>query len=159
PREPWYLKREDTVEWQESDGNQDSEGLVRIPPATLAQERADRDAFAKLPDVSEDDRIGLLKVLSEGTHLGVFSSELRSRGLAQKWHFYRLKAVIDRIRRWCQTEGLEWRNEWISTADTQRQSTHSALPSAATRERQHALSTFVNELSEEEIGRISVPLD
>jgi hypothetical protein len=158
PIAPWYARESDTIEWMPSNETLDSIGFVRIPVATLMQELEDRKAFALSSEIEEQVRERLLAALSSHSALGSFSKEVRAHGLARKWHFHRFQAVTRRIKAWCEAEHIAWRNEWISTNE-QRIPARSIHEPSSRRGPRTSFGQFVEILSDEDLRRISIPLD
>jgi len=159
PRQPWYARDTDTIEWLTEDENPDGVRLVRIPAATLDQELSDRRAFSLSPGIEKDVQDKLLGTLTAHSALGSFSAVLRAHGLARKWHFYRFSEVVRRIKKWCESEKVLWRDEWITPVNQHSTANAVAAPSASTEARRTSFSQLVETLTDEDLRRISVPLD
>jgi len=159
PRQPWYARDTDTIEWLTEDENPDGVRFVRIPAATLDQELSDRRAFSLSPGIEKDVQDKLLGTLTAHSALGSFSAVLRAHGLARKWHFYRFSEVVRRIRKWCESEKVLWRDEWITPVNQHSTANAVAAPSASTEARRTSFSQLVETLTDEDLRRISVPLD
>ena len=158
PSQPWYARDTDAIEWFADDEKRDLR-FIRIPPATMEQELRDREEFSRSSEIQEEVRDRLLAALGAHSALGSFSAELRSHGLARKWHFHRLRAVMGRIRAWCESEHVPWRDEWIDATDKRLQNTGLRAASMMTGERRGVFGHFFDGLSDEDLRRISVPLD
>jgi hypothetical protein len=159
PRQPWYVRGTDTIEWLAENENPDGARLVRIPPATLDQELNDRRAFSISAEIEKDVQDRLLGTLTAHSALGSFSVVLRAHGLARKWHFYRFSEVVRRVKKWCEAEEVTWRDEWITPINQQSKVDVPTLPSAVAEARRSSFGHFVETLSDEDLRRISVPLD
>jgi hypothetical protein len=159
PRQPWYARDTDTIEWLTEDENPDGVRFVRIPAATLDQELSDRRAFSLSPGIEKDVQDKLLGTLTAHSALGSFSAVLRAHGLARKWHFYRFSEVVRRIKKWCESEKVLWRDEWITPVNQHSTANAVAAPSASTEARRTSFSQLVETLTDEDLRRISVPLD
>jgi hypothetical protein len=159
PRQPWYARDTDTIEWLTEDENPDGVRFVRIPAATLDQELSDRRAFSLSPGIEKDVQDKLLGTLTAHSALGSFSAVLRTHGLARKWHFYRFSEVVRRIKKWCESEKVLWRDEWITPVNQHSTANAVAAPSASTEARRTSFSQLVETLTDEDLRRISVPLD
>ena len=107
PREPWYERSTDKVLWNTADEAVNHPEFVRIPPATLAQELEERRVFALASEIDPAVRDKLLANLQEHSALWAFSRIVKESGLAQKWHFFRFKAILGRIRNWCGSEHVD----------------------------------------------------
>jgi hypothetical protein len=159
PRQPWYARDTDTIEWLTEDENPAGVRFVRIPAATLDQELSDRRAFSLSPGIEKDVQGKLLGTLTAHSALGSFSAVLRAHGLARKWHFYRFSEVVRRIKKWCESEKVPWLDEWITPVNQHSKADAAATPPASTEARRTSFSQFVETLTDEDLRRISVPLD
>jgi hypothetical protein len=159
PRRPWYARDTDTIEWLTEDENPAGVRFVRIPAATLDQELSDRRAFSLSPGIEKDVQDKLLGTLTAHSALGSFSAVLRAHGLARKWHFYRFSEVVRRIKKWCESEKVLWRDEWITPVNPHSKADAVAAPSASTEARRTSFGQFVETLTDDDLRRISVPLD
>jgi len=159
PRQAWYARDTDTIEWLTEDENPDGVRLVRIPAATLDQELSDRRAFSLSPGIEKDVQDKLLGTLTAHSALGSFSAALRAYGLARKWHLYRFSEVVRRIKKWCESEKVLWRDEWLTPVNQHSKADAVAAPSASTEARRTSFSQLVETLTDEDLRRISVPLD
>jgi hypothetical protein len=158
PKQPWYAKDTDSIQWASADRPLDAKRFVQIPPATKLQELDDRKAFALSIDI-ENQRDVLLAALGEHSALFAFSKTVKEFGLGRKWHLYRFQALVKRIRSWCESENIDWRDEWIGAKpDTSNrvQLPHLVPP---TLQQPTALARFVEKLSSDDLKRVSVPLD
>ena len=133
--------------------------FVRIPAATLDQELSDRRAFSLSPGIEKDVQDKLLGTLTAHSALGSFSAVLRAYGLARKWHFYRFSEVVRRIKKWCESEKVLWRDEWLTPVNQHSKADAVAAPSASTEARRTSFGQFVETLTDDDLRRISVPLD
>lgn len=159
PSQPWYAKDTDSIEWLAEDQKLDLGRLTRIPPATMAQELRDREEFSRSSEIQDEVRDRLLAALGAHSALGSFSLELRAHGLARKWHFHRLRAVIGRIRAWCEAEHVQWRDDWMDASDKRIQNAGVRAASMATKDRRGLFRHLFDGLSDDDLRRISVPLD
>ena len=159
PRQAWYARDTDTIEWLTEDENPAGVRFVRIPAATLDQELSDRRAFSLSPGIEKDVQDKLLGTLTAHSALGSFSAVLRAYGLARKWHFYRFSEVVRRIKKWCESEKVLWRDEWLTPVNQHSKADAVAAPSASTEARRTSFSQLVETLTDEDLRRISVPLD
>lgn len=159
PRQPWYERDTDTIEWLAEDENPNRARLVRIPAATLDQEIAERRAFSLAPGIDKDVQDKLLTTLAAHSALGSFSAALRAHGLARKWHFYRFTEVVRRIKKWCEAEKVSWRDEWITAANQHAKSEALALSPASAEQIRSSFGHLVETLTDDDLRRISVPLD
>jgi hypothetical protein len=161
PKEPWYERNTDKFRWATVDEILPPLEYAKIPPATFEQELDDRRAFASSPEFDPEIRDSLLATLQDHAALWAFSGVVRERGLAHKWHFFRFRALVLRIRNWCTSEGLEWREDWLrSRTDQPSQTRPSNLSDLIDgSQNQYRVEGFMKNLSDEDVKRISVPLD
>ena len=117
--EPWYARDTDTIKWSPSSEVLDSGRLVKIPPATLSQELEDRKEFALSSGIDSQIKDSLVATLQDHSALWAFSKILKEHGLARKWHLYRFRAVVMRIRNWCEKEHVDWREDWLREGSDQ----------------------------------------
>ena len=159
PRQTWYVRDTDAVEWLAEDEKPDGVRLVRIPAATLDQEISERRAFSLSSGIEKDVQDKLLGTLTAHSALGSFSAVLRAHGLAYKWHLYRFSEVVQRIKKWCESEKVLWRDEWITSTNQRSKADAVLLPSASADGRRSSFGHFIETLTDEDLRRISVPLD
>ena len=113
PVEAWYARETDTIKWSPATEALDPQRFVKIPPATLSQELEDRKAFVLSSGIDSQIRDSLLATLQDHAALWAFSRTVKEHGLARKWHLYRFQAVVTRIRHWCESEHIDWREDWL----------------------------------------------
>lgn len=151
-----YVPEADAVLWQ----SQDEVGppnAVPFPVATLEGEIALRHRFAESDgDVTETAKDALVQACGSDAPLRQFTQAIRSYGLIQAWHVFRMTALSGKLREWAQSHGLAFRDEWLGLERTNVVSPLDA-PSAAANRR--GLVELAGLLSEDDISRISVPLD
>jgi len=156
PSEPWYRRTSDTVVWLRPDELFGPEQLVKIPTATLELELSDRRYFiGKAADVAEDVRQRLAEAMEIHSSLGAFSRLIKAHGLSQQWHYYRFKTIVQRIRTWCVEEAVAWRDEWIPSGDALAPAADEPVDKA----QRYLLERLVASLTDEDLRRISIPLD
>ena len=158
PLTAWYSRETDTVLWFREDAPPDSATFVKIPPATVQEQLEDRRLFAESSDVENDSKQALLGSLGGDTALGSFSNAVRAHGLARKWHLYRFRAVTKRIKDWSEREGVPWHDQWLYASE-QRVLARPARAGTRAFGKGTRFGQFIDALSEEELRRISVPLD
>ncbi len=157
-RNPWYVRDSDIVEWLSEDEIAEGSKVVRIPQASMEQELNDRRAFATSAEVHSEIQLKLLDTLQAHSALTAYSNEIKNHGLSRKWHFFRFRRIVDRIRAWCKAADVPWRDEWIVS---QNRSLHPKLvgATATTGDPRESFERFISALSDEDLRRISVPLD
>jgi len=158
PSQPWYDRRADTVTWRDATQILDPLQYARIPMATRGQELDTRSAFAVSTEIDPEVRDSLLATLQEHSALWAFSRIVKERGLAHRWHFFRFRALILRVREWCEREQVEWREDWLRSREDQPSHTNSRDISDFI-DNHRRVEGFLERLSDEDLKRVSVPLD
>jgi hypothetical protein len=158
PSEPWYVLSDDTVVWLLPTELSGSGELVKIPAATLELELRERKSFIQSVDLAEDVKNRLAESLDTHSGLGSFSKLIKAHGLSQIWHRHRFQAVVRRSRAWCTAAGVPWREEWVSSSDASKPLTPTGDDLSGTNQRR-LFERLVQSLSDEDLRRISVPLD
>ncbi|MGA2715322.1 MAG: hypothetical protein ABSG41_19650 [Bryobacteraceae bacterium] len=157
PTEPWYVPDNDTVEWLAVNEQPGLRRLIRIPPSTLDQELEERRAFVQSSDIEGEVKDRIVATLSSHAGLGSFAKVIGAYGLARKWHAHRFQSVVRRMKAWCEAEHVPWREQWIVTSDQWPAPTVATVK--VTEAHRNLFGKFVEALSEEDLRRISVPLD
>jgi len=158
PSEPWYVLSDDTVVWLLPTELSGSGELIKIPAATLELELGERKSFIQSVDLAEDVKNRMAGSLDTHSGLGSFSKLIKAHGLSQIWHRHRFRAVVRRIRAWCTAAGVPWRDEWVSSSDASKALTPTGDNLPGTNQRQ-LFERLVESLTDEDLRRISVPLD
>jgi hypothetical protein len=131
--------------------------LVKIPAATLEQELSDRKSFIQTAEISQEAKDQIATSLDTHSALGSFSKLIKAHGLAQIWHRHRFQTVVRRIRSWSAATGVSWREAWVSSEDASKPGIQAGDEPSKT---QHYLfERLIDALTDEELRRISVPLD
>ncbi|MBI4179173.1 hypothetical protein HY522_07115 [bacterium] len=156
----WYDRDRDVIIWTEANTTPTvSESLIPIPLATLDDAVAVRRAFAETlpPPVRAD----VEATLATARPLTLFTGIVRSRGLGLQWHVFRTKELVERIGVWARNAGLVWRDEWMTAVPSSLANMTKAHEAAATDQRdwRAALIVMAEHLDEQDLARISVPLD
>jgi hypothetical protein len=157
PVEPWYFPENDTVEWLAANEQPGLRRLIKIPPSTLDQELEERRTFVLSSDIEDEVKDRMVATLSSHSGLGSFAKVIGSHGLARKWHGHRFQSVLRRMRAWCEAAHVPWREQWIVTSD--QWPAPSVTTAKVTDEHRNLFGKFVEALSDEDLRRISVPLD
>lgn len=158
PSEPWYVVSDDTVVWLLPTELSGSGQLIKIPAATLEQELSERKSFIQSVDLAEDAKSRIAASLDAHSGLGSFSKLIKAHGLSQMWHSHRFRTVVGRIRAWCAAAGVPWREEWVSSSDASKPPTQTRDAISA-RNQRYLFGRFVELLADDDLRRISVPLD
>jgi hypothetical protein len=158
PAEPWYVLSNDTVVWLLPTELSGSGEMVKIPSSTLEQELSERKSFIQSADLAEDIKQRIASSLGAHSGLGSFSKLIKAHGLSQMWHRHRFQTVVRRIRGWCTAAGVPWREEWVPSSDASNPPMQAGGDLPAKNQR-HVFERFVESLTDEDLRRISVPLD
>lgn len=153
----WYNAEQDRIEWRTEPPS--SNGWIEVPSPTAEQALADRREFAQTLDEASKER--LLSALDGPKALADFAGEVRTNGLQPQWHQFRVKLVTERIAQWSQAAGIAWRDAWITTSTSGKSAPAQTASdeSEPMREWRGALTTLVQVLTQEDLARISIPLD
>ena len=158
PSEPWYVVSSDTVVWLLPTELSGAGQLVKIPAATLDQELGERKSFIESADLAQEAKSRIAASLDAHSGLGSFSKLIKAHGLSQIWHRHRFQMVVRRIRAWCTAAGVPWREEWVSSSDALKPSTQTGDDLPAKNQR-YLFGRLIESLTDEDLRRISVPLD
>lgn len=157
PAEPWYAVSDDTIVWLLPTELSGSGELVKIPAATLDQELSDRKSFIQTAEIAQEAKDQIATSLDTHSGLGSFSKLIKAHGLAQMWHRHRFQTVVRRIRAWCAATGVSWREAWVSSEEASRSIIQAG--DEPSKNQRFLFERFIGVLTEEELRRISVPLD
>ena len=158
PSQPWYVVSDDTIVWLRPTELSGSGELVKIPAATLELELSERKSFIQSADLADDAKNRIAASLDTHSGLGSFSKLIKAHGVSQMWHRHRFQAVVRRIRTWCAAVGVSWREEWVSSGDAPKLPPHTREDLPA-KDQRYLFERFVQSLTDEDLRRISVPLD
>jgi hypothetical protein len=158
PSEPWYVVSDDAVVWLLPAELSGSGELVKIPASTLEQELSERKSFVQSADLAQETKNRIASSLDAHSGLGSFSKLIKAHGLSQMWHQHRFQTVVRRIRAWCTASGVPWHEEWVSSLDASKPPTQ-AGDDLATKNQRYLFGRLVESLTDEDLRRISVPLD
>lgn len=151
-----YFPEADAVLWQSID-EVGSPNTVPFPMATLESEVALRRRFAEdNRKVTEAAKGALLQACESEGSLGQFTQAIRSYGLIQDWHVFRMSTLSERLREWAQSHGLPFHDEWLGLENAKVTSSVEATSTGINKRR---LVELAGLLTDEDISRISVPLD
>ncbi len=155
-RAPYFLPNTDSVIWVPRN-SPSPEGAFALPATTLDQELALRQMYA---DTVDDPNVkdSLTKALKGESPLHHFGATIKYARLSKKWHIFRLQQIAERLRLWAEQVGVHWNPNWVGNVTPHIVPlTVSTAPSTAEDKRQ--FFDLMNLLTEEDISRISVPLD
>lgn len=158
PKYPWYDTESDTVKWFVVDESQPIPQLVKMPSPSQSEEVEEKRTFANSPELA-DHKDSLLSTLSDHSALWAFSKVIKERGLGRKWHLYRFQLIVRRLKQWCASEHVEWRDEWIGQAPPRVIWTKFGQTADIPRDQRKLFEKVIEMLGEDDLRRISVPLD
>lgn len=151
-----YIPESDAVLWQNLDEVR-LPNSVPFPISTLEEEISLRRRFAESDrNVTEAAKGALLQACDSEGPLRQFTQVIRSYGLIQNWHVFRMSALSEKLREWAQSHGLPFRDEWLGLEKAKVAPTLEATSAAVNK---RGLVELVGLLSDDDISRISVPLD
>ena len=79
--------------------------------------------------------------------------------MGRKWHLYRFQLIVRKLKQWCASEHVEWRDEWIGQAPPHVISSKFDQIADATSDQRKLFERVIEMLSEDDLRRISVPID
>ena len=158
---PWYNRLSDTIIWLSPHDPKDSESLASITPASIEQEVADRKIFAQLPEIGEEVRENLLESIKNHGQsvLWAFAQVVRSAGLSRKWHVFRFQQLNSRIRAWSEAQQIAWREDWLVATEESADPLSGGIETSELRSGLAKLQQVFAALEDEDLRRISIPLD
>jgi len=158
PKElPWYVVATDRFMWVLEGAAIDETQLKAVPPATLEDEIGHRRAFLDSVSLDETSRSAIFQTLTTTSALWAFSQAIRTRGLSKKWHSFRFERIVSRIRAWCKSVDVPWREAWLAEAGSSDWG--AAAPMTSEPQQRENLTQILGRLSDADLQRISVPLD
>lgn len=158
---PWYNTASDSVEWLPA-GNPDPNDstLKKIPAVTLSDAIDDRKKFIETLENSAW-QTALHSSLTDVNSLSAFSKCIVKLGLLPDWHKFRLTILTQRISDWVKAAGIEWKDAWLTTSlrgeDTLQ--LDKEISNEPSRQWRQAMLMLTQSLNQEDLSRISVPLD
>lgn len=154
-----YIPESDAVLWQKI-GETKPPNAVQFATATLEAEIDLRRRFAEdwVSDKGEAKN-ALLNALASSGSLRNFSHMIRQYGLMQDWHVFRIGAMSGKLRDWAQSNGLTFQDDWLGLGAPKVSTNVDSGASIAAMGGKRGLVELAGLLSDEDISRISVPLD
>lgn len=182
---PYYLPDSDAVSWFGPEITPPA-AAIAIPAATEASEVAARRRFIAESGADDTSRADLEASLELNLPLSAFSRAVRAAGLNRRWHQFRIAELSGKLKEWADERGVATQASWFDQPEPRPQSdarrapeqrtqpvarqteTPAAVSPRATSHRSHgdttndkrrALIELANRLSDDDIARITVPLD
>jgi hypothetical protein len=139
---------------------EDTTRFVEIPPRTVEAEIELRRQFA----ASLADAVLSAKLFADlnapQRELANFSGTVRSSGCLRDWLAFKNRNILERMRDWASVNGVQWNESWIETpAGAHAQSTVQHGSGDDQSSLTLGLVNALGQLSDEDLRRISVPLD
>ncbi len=153
---PYYEPEKDLVLWIR-EGDQPPQTAVAMPATTLAEELALRAAFIEEAEPVDTGKDALVNSLTTTRPLRDFSDAVQEFGLGRKWHAFRVARLAMRLREWSVRTSLAWRPSWVDATEIRSTGASPAAPVSLDNKR-HLLE-LSSLLTEEDLARISVPMD
>lgn len=159
---PWYRRTDDSVTWSK----EQPEGLpgewIAIPRAELESELRIRREFATQLTDSENREI-LLRTLETEHPLTEFARAVARLRHKAAWHTFRVRGIAERLRRWADETGVDWRDEWLvsdqrATQDVTGDPTI-VIEGGQPDQWREVLINLIATADVADLARISVPLD
>jgi len=116
---PLYLPETDAVLWHSA---QESVPANGIPfPVTNIKSEVDvrRNFINRHAGLAEMAKTALLAALDSQGPLRQFTNGIRSYGLIQEWHIFRMEALVERLRDWATAHALAFKDEWVGAGERQ----------------------------------------
>lgn len=155
---PYYDPTRDAVLYVK-DGEEVPAAAVAMPATSLQAEIQLRKQFideAGLLDTAKTALTDSLKRMS--TPLRDFSNCIQEFGLVKRWHSFRVGLLATRLREWSVEKALTWQQSWVEASEPRLVAASvPAVPVSLDEKRQ--LSELAALLTEEDLGRITVPMD
>lgn len=156
---PLYLPETDAVLWQKA-GETPLANAVPFPEATFDGEMTLRKDFADRSEgTPEQAKQALRAALASDGPLRQFTHAIRSYGLIQDWHLFRMAALSEKLRSWATAHALTLKADWLGADESRAAVTPASAIAAMAAGNKRGLVELAGLLTEEDIARISVPLD
>jgi hypothetical protein len=98
------------------------------------------------------------EALERPAPLRAFSHLVRIHGFARQWHQFRLGTLSSKLREWSVNKAILWHQSWVDLAEPKVIPAYAGAPSV-TLDSKRQLVELAALLSNEDLSRISVPLD
>jgi hypothetical protein len=155
---PYYIRSAGIVNWFTPDVVPPGDA-VALPVATLEQEVEDRARFVRDTDLAEAVRSALTAALSSTAPLGYFTQTIRSYGLVQRWHVFKLDILIERLKTWADQNEIPWQDTWIERRSTTPRPVQVAGPASTAAELRSLMNQLAEVMYDTDLSRINLPLD
>jgi len=132
---------------------------VPMPATSLQAEILLREQFIDKTELVDTAKTALVHSLgSTSTPLRDFSNRVKEFGLVKRWHTFRVALMATRLREWSVEKALTWQPSWVEASEP-RLVAASVSAALVSLDEKLQLSELVALLTEEELGRINIPMD
>ncbi len=156
---PYYDRAADSVTWLHDAHVAPSASLVRIPPPSLEGELKLRNDFISSLNEAMPAKTLLQEKLTSSYPIREFGKAIRALGLHREWHVFRTEKIQEQLQNWALENGIDWKGAWLTDKPTRLASPNTPGQLRITGADQVALMRLLGGLSEEDLRRISIPLD
>jgi hypothetical protein len=158
-KRPYYDRANDSV-IVISQNEPVPEGATVFPPTTFGalEDRAKR--FAEDLDMEQSQR--LLTALTTAQPIAEFGRVINELRLQGRWHEFRTQELTEILRVWSAENGITFQSNWLTSAAdgiSSKERARNDGTEISERQRRRTLEDLIFSLDEEDIRRISVPLD
>ena len=153
----FYLPENDSINWVKS-GEQVPASAVELPETSLPLEIEIRKQFVTEENLPQQAKEALMSSITKENSLRGFSFAIRSYGLVKQWHQYRLGKLSKQLREWSVGKAINWQQSWIDLAET-RVVPALAISQPVSIDNKKLLREFATLLTDEDLSKISIPLD
>lgn len=151
----YYSPVTDAVVWI-GEGAQPPASAVPLPQASIDRELETRRKFvdqAVKPGLAKNN---LSEALAKNTPLRFFRETIRAHGLVQEWHQFRMGELTARLKEWSAEKAVTWQVKWVESMGL---SASLQVPAPVPPDSRMQLAWLAGRLTNEDLARISVPLD
>ena len=144
------------MEWHDKYVDLPAEHYRKIPVLTIEEAQEARRIFA-MQQTDPQVRKRLEDAAVDPAGLSRFTEAIRDCGLRGEWHQYRVRALVDRIANWAKNEGIQWRDDWLTTSSRGIPEAYSS--SESMEDSRYAINALLELMDQEDMRRVSIPLD
>lgn len=155
---PFYLPTTDSVSWLDPKDGAPPALSVQLPQSSKENEFEVRRKFLMSFDGSDTSKVAIAKSLETGADLKAFTEAIHSNGLSEEWHTFRFEYLAEKLKSWAEKHNVAWRDDWIVNERPSAQTATFPAQVTVSAEKKSLVDIF-SVLNEEDLSRISVPLD
>ncbi|MBF0426270.1 MAG: hypothetical protein HQL66_10695 [Magnetococcales bacterium] len=155
-----YLRSQDRFEQRFFDSPAADGNAVLVSPMTMEQSIKDRQEFCgEIQGQDQELAESLRQALRDKDHtaLRLFGDKVRESRLQARWHRFRIRLLVQRIRSWAGEAGIDWQATWWGTHNAE--SGHHEGPPDFSSQLSPTLLEAMASLRPIDLARISIPLD